>query len=77
MIESLLRLLALRPLLTIAIMGIPLLVLIVIGLAAIMLFKLLLFVVLPVAIGVWLLRRIFRGRPARSHEPVAEPVASV
>ncbi len=77
MIESILRLFALRPLFTIAIMGIPLLVLIVIGLAAVMLFKLLLFVVLPIAIGVWLLRKIFR--PRHEHHVAAEPdpVASV
>ena len=69
MIESILRLFALRPLFTIAIMGIPLLVLIVIGLAAVMLFKLLLFVVLPIVIGVWLLRKLFGSR----HEPYVDP----
>ncbi len=57
MIASLLRLFALRPFLTMAIMGIPVLMLIAIGLLTIVLFKLLVFVVLPVVLVVWLLRR--------------------
>ena len=62
MIASLLRLLALKPLLTMVIFGIPILVLIVVGLAAVALVKLLVFIVLPIAVGVWLLRKLFRGR---------------
>ena len=67
MIASLLRLLALKPLLTMVIFGIPILVLIVVGLAAVALVKLLVFIVLPIAVGVWLLRKLFRGR---REEPV-------
>ena len=61
MIGSLLRLLALRPLLSIAIFGIPLLVLIAVGLFTILALKLLVFVVLPVLAVVWLYRRYSRS----------------
>ena len=71
MIDSILRLFALRPLLTIAIMGIPLLVLIVIGLAAVLFLKLFIFIILPIAAVVWLMRRVFRT----SHGPASTPVA--
>jgi hypothetical protein len=59
MIAALLRLLALRPLLTITIFGIPLLVLAVIGLLAVGLLKFLIFVVLPIALVIWVLRWLF------------------
>ena len=62
MLAALLRLLALRPLLAITIFGIPLLVLAVIGLIAVGLFKFLIFVVLPIALVVWVLRWLFGGR---------------
>ena len=58
MIAALLRLFALRPFLTMAIMGVPVLILIAIGLFTIVVFKVLLLVVLPIAIVVWLLRRL-------------------
>jgi len=56
MIAALLRLLALRPLLTITIFGIPLLVLAVIGLIAVGLIKFLIFVALPIALMIWAVR---------------------
>ncbi len=59
MITALLRLFALRPFLTMVIMGIPVLILIAIGLLTVVVFKLLLFVVLPILCIVWLLRRLF------------------
>ena len=58
MLAALLRLFALRPFLTMVIMGIPVLVLIAVGLLTIVVFKILLFVVLPIVIVVWLLRRM-------------------
>ena len=61
MIASLLRLFALRPFLTIGIMGIPVLILIAIGLLTIVMFKLLVFIVLPIVLVVWLLRRLSRA----------------
>jgi hypothetical protein len=61
MLVALLRLLALRPLLSIAILGVPILVLVAIGLFTILALKLLVFVVLPVAALVWLFRRFSRS----------------
>lgn len=61
MLVALLRLFALRPLLTLAIFGIPLMVLIAVGLFTILAFKLLVFVVLPVVAVVWLVRRLSRA----------------
>jgi type IV secretory pathway VirB3-like protein len=62
-LDSLLRLFALRPLLTITILGVPLLALVVIGLFTVVVLKLLLFVVLPIAAIVWLARRFWCDRP--------------
>ena len=61
MIASLLRLFALRPFLTMGIMGIPVLLLLAIGFLTIVVFKVLVFVVLPIMLVVWLLRRLTRG----------------
>jgi hypothetical protein len=58
MIEALLRLFALRPLFTVAILGIPLLVIIAVGLFTIVALKLLFVVVLPIAIIVWIVRQL-------------------
>jgi predicted lipid-binding transport protein (Tim44 family) len=66
MIAALLRLFALRPLLTIAILGFPLILLVVVGLFAILAFKFLVFVVLPVALVVWLARKLFRPRDGQA-----------
>jgi hypothetical protein len=62
MIVALLRLFALRPLLTMAIFGIPILVLIAVGLFTILALKLLFFVVLPVMLVIWVWRTIFGSR---------------
>lgn len=59
MIASLLRLFALRPFLTMGILGIPVLVLIAVGLLTIVLLKVLLFVVLPIVVVIWLARKLF------------------
>jgi hypothetical protein len=61
MLVALLRLLALRPLLSLAIFGIPLLVLVAVGLFTILALKLLVFVVLPVIAIVWLFRKFSRS----------------
>jgi hypothetical protein len=60
MIAALLRLFALRPLLTMAILGFPIILLIVVGLFAIFALKFLVFIVLPVALVVWLVRRVMK-----------------
>ncbi len=64
MIEALLRLFALRPFLTIAILGIPVIVLIAVGLFTILALKFLVLVVLPIVLVVWLVRRVLRPRPS-------------
>jgi hypothetical protein len=60
MIAVILRLFALRPFLSLAIFGIPLVVLVVVGLFTILAIKFLIFVVLPVVLVVWLLRKVLR-----------------
>jgi hypothetical protein len=64
MLASPLRLAALRPLLGAAIFGIPVLVLIALGLAAVWLLRCVLYVVLPIAVVVWLVRKL--RQPAAS-----------
>lgn len=59
MIPAFLRLFALRPLFTIAIFGFPLILLVAVGLVAIVALKVLVFVVLPIALIIWLLRSLF------------------
>ena len=63
MIASLLRLFALRPFFTMAILGVPVILLIAVGLFTIVALKFLVFIVLPIALVVWLLRRVFRTNP--------------
>ena len=62
MIAALLRLFALRPFLTMAILGVPVIVLIAVGLLTIVLIKIVLFVVLPVVAVIWLARRLFGSK---------------
>jgi hypothetical protein len=59
MLSAILRLFAIRPLLSLAILGIPVILLIAVGLFTIMAVKFLLFVVLPIVLVVWVLRKIF------------------
>ena len=63
MIAAILRVIAIRPLLTMAIFGIPVLLLIAVGLLTIMALKVLIFVVLPIVVVIWAVRRLF-GKPA-------------
>lgn len=53
-----LRLFALRPLLSLAIFGIPVLLLVAVGLVTIFALKAAVFIVLPVVLVVWLYRRL-------------------
>ena len=65
MLTSLSRLFQLRPFYTTAIIGIPIVVLIAIGIFTVMAVKFFVFIVLPIALVVWLFRRIFgRSRTA-------------
>ena len=59
MIASILRLFVLRPLFTMAILGVPVIILIAVGLLTIWVVKFLVFVVLPIALVVWLVRKLF------------------
>ena len=61
MFAALIRFLALRPLLGIAILGFPILLLVVVGLVTILAFKFLVFIVLPIVAIVWLVRTIKRS----------------
>jgi type IV secretory pathway VirB3-like protein len=60
MIAAIFRLFALRPFFTLAIFGIPIIVLIAVGLFTILALKLLIFVVLPIVAIVWIVRRLTR-----------------
>ena len=62
MLAALLRLFAIRPLLTLAIFGIPVIILVAVGLITIMALKFLVFVVLPIVLVVWVVRKVF-GKP--------------
>ena len=65
MIAALLRLFALRPILAGSLIGIPVMTLILLGLATALILKVLLFVV-PILAVVWLVRRVFRQEPVRT-----------
>ncbi|CAA9359851.1 MAG: hypothetical protein AVDCRST_MAG40-3407, partial [uncultured Gemmatimonadaceae bacterium] len=65
MIASILRLFALRPLFSLMIFGFPLLLLVAVGLFAIVAFKAIVFLVLPVLLVVWLVRRMSRSGSTR------------
>ena len=60
MLTSLSRLFQLRPFFTMAILGIPVIILVMIGLFTIFALKALVFVVLPVVAVVWIIRKVFR-----------------
>jgi len=59
MLAAIVRLFALRPFLTLAIFGIPVFILIAIGLFTVMALKFLVFIVLPIFLVVWILRKLF------------------
>jgi len=64
MLSTIARLFALRPLLSMAILGVPVLTLVAIGFAAIWFLKILFFVVLPIGLVIWLARKFMRRSPA-------------
>ena len=59
MLASILRLFALRPFLTMAIFGIPIIILVAVGLITIMALKFIVFIVLPICLIIWLFRKLF------------------
>lgn len=66
MLTALLRLFALRPILAGSLLGIPILTLLLLGLATAVFLKVLLFIVLPVVLGYWLLRGLRNMRRERT-----------
>jgi hypothetical protein len=66
MLTALLRLFALRPILAGSLLGIPLLTLILLGVATALFLKLLLFVILPIIVVVWLVKWLRRDRVIHS-----------
>jgi len=74
MISAFVRLFALRPFLSMAILGVPVFTLIVVGFFAIWAVKLLFFVVLPIVLVVWLVRKVTRSKaPVAPVQPI-DPV---
>lgn len=70
MIAAIVRLFAVRPFLTMAILGIPVIILIAVGLFTIMALKFLVFIVLPIVLIVWVLRKLFgNGGSSTSSSP--------
>ena len=69
MLAALVRLFALRPFLTMAILGIPIVILIAVGLITIMALKFLIFVVAPIILVIWVVRRIFVNRDTPPSPP--------
>jgi hypothetical protein len=63
MIAAFLRLFALRPFLSMAILGFPLMLLVAVGLFTMLALKFIFFIVLPVAAVIWLVRRLTRPKP--------------
>ena len=59
MLSSILKLFALRPILSLAILGFPVILLVAVGLLTIMALKFFIFVVAPIVIVVWVFRKVF------------------
>lgn len=70
MLTAFLRLFALRPILAGSMLGIPIVTLILLGLATALLLKVLLFVVLPVTLVAWLFTRIRRAPAPAPAQPM-------
>jgi hypothetical protein len=59
MLGNILKIIALRPILTLSILGLPIILLVAVGLLTIMALKFLIFVVAPIVIVIWVVRKIF------------------
>ena len=59
MLAGIARLFMLRPFFTMAILGIPVAILIAVGLFTIMALKLFVYIILPIILVVWVLRKLF------------------
>lgn len=74
MIAVLLRLFALRPFLTMGILGFPVLLLIAVGLVTIFALKALVFIVIPAAVVIWLVRKAYKSAKARERFETSESI---
>jgi hypothetical protein len=70
MIGLLARLFALRPLLSFALLGVPVFILVAIGLATVVALKLLFFVVLPIVLVTWLVKSVFKPHDVAASDNV-------
>ena len=61
MLSAILRFIALRPLFSLVILGFPVILLIAVGLLTIMALKFLIFVVLPIVLIIWVVRKVFKN----------------
>jgi hypothetical protein len=59
MLSAILRIFALRPILSLAILGFPIILLVAVGLLTIMALKFFIFVVVPIVVIVWVVKKIF------------------
>ena len=59
MLSSIFRLIAVRPLLSLVIFGFPVILLVAVGLLTIWALKFFLFIVLPIVVVIWVLRKVF------------------
>jgi hypothetical protein len=62
MLASLLRLFALRPILAGSLVGVPIVTLLLLGLATALFLKALLYLVLPALLVFWVVKRVMHGR---------------
>ena len=69
MIAMIARLFVLRPLLGVAILGVPVLALVAIGLATVAVLKVLFFVVLPIALIAYVVKRVLKPHDSLSATP--------
>jgi hypothetical protein len=61
MLAAILRWIALRPLFSLAILGFPVVLLVAVGLFTIMALKFLVFVVAPIVLIIWVVRKVFKN----------------
>ena len=69
MLASILRLIAVRPLLSLMIFGFPVILLVMVGLVTIWALKFLVFIVLPIVVVIWVLRKVFGSSSSTDTPP--------
>jgi len=69
MLASILRLIAVRPLLSLMIFGFPVILLVMVGLVTIWALKFFVFIVLPIVVVIWVLRKVFGSSSSTDTPP--------